>query len=232
MSDKLNKFSFLAGKFFAKTVNELKTVEKEVEVKVEVPQTVPQAILNPEEKIRKVLEILYSKEVGKNIDNLINRYLYESDEIVYSQGDLYQCSPSSSSTDVSKEIIEDLGIKEINKNLNFAYKGKILKILLTNHSSGSFPDGDCYDNFGLIVIYNGVCVLKDGVSRHFDTYGSTYRTGNFSSTSLELFKNGSWIDDLGYLIRNFDDYEKKRDLIDEVEKRKKLAEKLDLNPLD
>ena len=96
MSDKLNKFSFLAGKFFAKTVNELKTVE--------VPKTVPQPILNAEEKIKRVLEILESKEVGKNIDNLINRYLYQSDEILYSQGDLYQSSLSSSFTDVSKEI--------------------------------------------------------------------------------------------------------------------------------
>lgn len=228
MSDKLNKFSFLAGKFFAKTVNDLRVVEKEVEV----PRTVLQPILDPEEKIKKVLEILNSKEVGKNIDNLINRYLYKSDEILYSPGDLYQSSSSSSSTDISKEILEELGIKEINKNLNFAYKGKVLKILLTNHTSGSFPDGDYYDNFGLIVLYNGVCVLKHGVSRHFDTYGSTYRTGNFSSTSLESFKNGSWIDDLEYLIKNFDDFQQKRELIEEVEKRKTLAEKLDLNPLD
>ena len=81
MSDKLNKLGFLAGRLFAKSVSEVKhTLTKD-----ELPQTEPTPVLSPEEKIKKVLELLESKNVSKNIENLLNRHDFRFDEIVVKQ---------------------------------------------------------------------------------------------------------------------------------------------------
>jgi hypothetical protein len=50
--------------------------------------------------------------------------------------------------------------------------------------------------------------------------------------SLKSFKNGSWMDDLTYLIRNFDYFEKVRKTMEVEKKHKQIADKLDLDPLD
>ena len=92
------------------------------------------------------------------------------------------------------------------------------------------PDGDTYSSFELIVIYNGICVLKNSVSEEIDLYDSVYRVGSFHF--LKSFKNGNWMDDLNYLIRDFDSFEKNKKLKQEDEKHKSLADKLDLDPLD
>jgi len=228
MSDKLHKLGFLAGKLFAKTVKEVTPID----TNKETTKTDSTPILDPEEKIKKVIEILYLKNVSKNIDNLLNRYVFESNEIICKQGGYFNSASPEKVDGLSDDLINDLDIKEINTHLYFNYKEKLLQILLTNNTSGSYPDGDTYDSYDLIVIYNDVCVLKDSVSREFDTYGSNYRVGSFSSNSLKSFKNGSWMDDLEYLIKNLDEYEKNRNSIEEEIKTKKLANKLDLNPLD
>jgi len=228
MSEKLHKLGFLAGKLFAKTVNEVKPID----TNKETTKTDSTQILDPEEKIKKVIEILYLKNVSKNIDNLLNRFEYESNEIIFKRGEYFNSASSEKVDGLSNELISDLDINEINTHLHFKYKEKLLQILLTNNSSGSYPDGDAYDSYELIVIYNDVCVLKDSVSREFDTYGSNYRVGSFSSNSLKSFKNGSWMDDLEFLIKNLDEYEKNRSSMEEEIKTKKLADKLDLNPLD
>ena len=228
MSDKFNKLGFLAGKLFAKTVNEVKPVD----TNKQTTKNNSESTLSPAEKITKVVELLDSKNTSQNIDNLLNRFEYESNEIICKQGGYFNSASQEKVDGLSNELISDLDIKEINTHLYFNYKEKLLQILLTNHRSGSYPDGEAYDRYDLIVIYNDTCVLKDSVSREFDIYGSNYRVGSFSSNSLKTFKNGSWMDDLDFLIKNLDDYEKNRNLKEEKIKKQQLADKLDLNPLD
>ena len=55
-------------------------------------------------------------------------------------------SSSSKDLDVLNDtLIKELEIKEIIKHLYFEYKEKSLQIVLTNNTSGSFPDGDTYN---------------------------------------------------------------------------------------
>ena len=226
MSDKLNKLGFLAGRLFAKTVNEVKPLL----TKDEPSQTNPAQVLSAEEKIKKVLELLETKNVSKNIENLLNRHDFRFDEIVVKQRKYSASSSINEVEGLNDSLIEELEIKEINKHLHFEYKEKSLQILLTNNTSGSFPDGETYNSCELIVIYNGICVLQDRVSEETDLYDSVYRVGSFHS--LKSFKNGSWMDDLNYLIRDFDTFKKIKKLKKEEEKQKSLADKLDLDPLD
>ena len=209
MSDKLNKLGFLAGRLFAKTVNEVKPLL----TKDEPSHTDPAPVLSAEEKIKKVLELLESKNVSKNIENLLNRYDFGSNEIIFKQR-----------TNVNYASLDEDGLTDTLIN------EKSLQILLTNNTSGSLPDGDTYSSFELIVIYNGICVLKNSVSEEIDLYDSVYRVGSFHF--LKSFKNGNWMDDLNYLIRDFDSFEKNKKLKQEDEKHKSLADKLDLDPLD
>ena len=225
MSDKLNKLGFLAGKLFAKTVNEVKPLL----TKDEPTQTEPAQVLSAEEKIKKVLELLETKNVSKNIENLLNRHDFGSNEIIFKQRINFNYA-SLDEDGLTDELINELEIKKLNKRLYFKYKEKSLQILLTNNTSGSFPDGDTYSSFELIVIYNSICVLKNSVSEERDLYDSVYRVGSFHS--LKSFKNGSWMDDLNYLIRDFDTFKKIKKLKKEEEKQKSLADKLDLDPLD
>ena len=225
MSDKLNKLGFLAGRLFAKTVNEVKPLLN----KDEPSHTDPAPILSAEEKIKKVLELLETKKVSKNIENLLNRYDFGSNEIIFKQRTNVNCA-SLDEDGLTDTLINELEIKKLNKLLYFKYKEKSLQILLTNNTSGSLPDGDTYSSFELIVIYNGICVLKNSVSEEIDLYDSVYRVGSFHF--LKSFKNGTWMDDLNYLIRDFDSFEKNKKLKQEDEKHKSLADKLDLDPLD
>ena len=193
-------------------------------------------MLNAEEKIKKVLELLDSKNVSKNIEKLLNkyvfgsRYVFGSDEIICMQSISSRFTSLDEVKGMNDSLIKDLEIKKINKYLYFEYKEKVLHILLVNDTSGSFPDGDTYNLCELIVIYNGICVLKNSISKETDLYGSTYSVGSFHS--LKSFKNGSWMDDLNYLIRDFDTFKKIKKLKKEEEKQKSLADKLDLDPLD
>ena len=226
MSDKLNKLGFLAGKLFAKTVSEVKPLL----TKDEPSQTSPAQVLSAEEKIKKVLELLETKNVSKNIENLLNRHDFRFDEIVVKQRKYSTSSSINEVEGLNDSLIEELEIKEINKHLHFEYKEKKLHLFIANDASGSFPAGDTYNLCELIVIYNGTCVLKDSISKETDLYGSVYRVGSFHS--LKSFKNGSWMDDLNYLIRNFDYFEKLRKSIEIEKKQKQIADKLDLDPLD
>ena len=225
MSDKLNKLGFLAGRLFAKTVNEVKPLL----TKDEPSHTDPEPVLSAEEKIKKVLEILESKNVSKNIENLLNRYEFGSSEIIFKLGS----SSNSSSKDLgvlSDTLIKELEIKEIIKNLSFEYKEKSLQIVVTNNRSGSFPDGETYNSSELLIVYNGICVLQGRVSETTDLYDNVYRVDSFHF--LKSFKNGNWMDDLNYLIRDFDDYEKNRNSLAQQKKQQQMADKLDLDPLD
>ena len=225
MSDKLNKLGFLAGRLFAKSVSEVKhTLTKD-----EPPQADSAPVLSPEEKIKKVLELLESKNVSQNIENLLNRYEFGSNEITFKQRINFNYA-SLDEDGLTDALINELEIKKLNKRLYFKYKEKSLQILLTNNTSGSLPDGDTYSSFELIVIYNGICVLKNSVSEEIDLYDSVYRVGSFHF--LKSFKNGNWMDDLNYLIKDFDSFEKNKKLKQEDEKHKSLADKLDLDPLD
>ena len=226
MSDKLNKLGFLAGKLFAKTVNEVKPLL----TKDEPSHTDPAPVLSAEEKIKKVLELLESKNVSKNIENLLNRYDFGSSEIIFKYGSSCNSSSSKDLDVLNDTLIKELEIKEIIKHLYFEYKEKSLQIVLTNNTSGSFPDGETYNSYELIVVYNGICVLQSSVSEITDLYDNVYRVGSFHS--LKSFKNGSWMDDLNYLIRDFDDCEKNRNSLVQQKKQQQMADKLDLDPLD
>lgn len=226
MSDKLTKIGFLAGKLIAKSVSEVKhTLTKD-----EPPQIDPAPILSAEEKIKKVLELLKTKNVSKNIEDLLNRYDFKSDEIVVKKREYSTSSSLNEAEGLNDSLIQELEIKEINKHLHFEYKEKNIHIFLANDTSGYFPDGDTYNLCELIVIYNGTCVLKDSISKEIDLYGSAYRVGSFHL--LKSFKNGNWMDDLNYLIRDFDDYAKKEKSVAQEKKQQQMADKLDLDPLD
>lgn len=174
-----------------------------------------------EEKINKVLELLDSKKVGKNIEELLNRYVYKSEEVV-----------TTRDIGVSDDLFKELKIKEINYQLNFNYKNKTLQILLTNNSSGVFPDGVSYDYYVLILIHNGITVLTDNVDSEYNSYGSFYRKERFYEFTLKSFKNGSWIDDLDYLVNNFKEYEINIEKIENEKKIKTLSDNIDLDPID
>jgi hypothetical protein len=148
MSDKLNKLGFLAGRLFAKSVSEVKnTLTKD-----EPPQTEPAPVLSPEEKIKKVRELLESKNVSQNIENLLNRYEFGSNEITFKQGGYFNSESSKDVDGLNDTLLKELEINEINKHSHFEYKEKSLQILLTNNTSGSFPDGETYNSCELIVI--------------------------------------------------------------------------------
>jgi len=174
-----------------------------------------------EEKINKVLELLDSKKVGKNIEELLNRYVYDSDEVI-----------TNRNVGISDDLFRELKIKQIDFQLNFNYKDKTLQILLTNNSSGTFPDGDFYNYYELIIIYNEITVLVDKVNQESDTYGTSYRKGSFYEFTLKSFKNGSWMDDLDFLVKNFKEYEKNIEKIEKEKKQNILSNNIDLDPID
>ena len=226
MSEKLNKLGFLAGRLFAKSVNEVKPIL----IRDAKLQAEPAPILSPEEKIKKVLELLESKNVSQNIENLLNRYDFVSNEIIFKQGDYFNSASSKDVDGLNETLLKELEIKEINKYLHFKYKEKALQIFLTNNTSGSFPDGEIYNSHELIVIYNGICVLQGRVSETTDLYDSVIHVESFHS--LKSFKNGSWMDDLNYLIKDFNDCEKNSNSLAQKKKQQQMADKLDLDPLD
>ncbi len=126
MSEKLNKFGFFAGKLFAKTVNEVKPL-----LANDAPfQPDPIPTLSAEEKIKKALELLDSKNVEKNILDLINRKKFESETVVTSN--------------------EFSSVNENQRKIIFTFNGKNLQIILKNFSTNSY---------NLIIIYEGQCVL-------------------------------------------------------------------------
>ena len=217
MSEKLNKFGFFAGKLFAKTVNEIKPLLADDEP----PQPNPTPTLSAEEKIKKALELLEINYVGANIQYLLNRYTKQSNEVV-----------SNLKVGINDELLKDLKLLTIEKiklQLNFHYKDKSLQILLTNPYPAENAGETSYE---LIILYNGLCVLTDRISEMYGEYANDYRHRGFSDYSVKSFKNGSWMDDLDFLIKNLDEYEKNRNSMEDEIKKKQLADKLDLDPLD
>jgi len=202
MSEKLNKFGFFAGKLFAKTVNEVKPL-----LANDAPlQPEPIPTLSAEEKIKKALELLDSKNVEKNILDLINRKKFESETVVTSN--------------------ELNSVDENQRKIIFTFNGKNLQIILKNFSTNSY---------NLIIIYEGQCVLED---KAFINFGEIYPQHSqiqyfgLSEDTLKSFKNGSWMDELDYLNKNFKDYEEKSEIAEKEKQRKLLADKLDLDPND
>jgi hypothetical protein len=170
-----------------------------------------------DEKIKQVISILESRNVSHKIDELLNSYRYESTEIQYND-----------EKNLSDELFSDLKVREIKKQLNFKYKDKSLQILLTN----LLYTEDNERFYDLIVLYKDICVLKDNVTEENDPYTTTYRTGSFTEYSLKIFKNGSWIEDLDYLTKEF---KKNNDLSDSVnnnKRRQELSNNIDLDPID
>lgn len=177
--------------------------------------------LNPEEKIRKALDLLESNYVGLNIQYLLNRYTKDSNKVA-----------SNLKVGINDELLRELRLwtnEKINHQLNFYYKDNILQILLT----GSFPAENAGEtSYALIILHNGLCVLTDSISEMYGEYANDYRHRGFSDYTLKSFKNWSWMDDLDYLNKNLDAYEKNIEKLKNEKQRKQLADKLDLDPLD
>ena len=217
MSEKLNKISFLAGKLIGKTVNEV----KHNLTKDESPHTEPVPILSPEEKIKKVLELLSSKKVGANINILLTykRYgnlFFESDEI-----------KTTKEVGLSEDLYKELKVKEITQQLNFYYNEKTLQILLTNNISKINENSSYLHRYELIILYNGICVLRDS-----DRAPRSLDNNYFLENTIMSFKNGIWIDDLDYLKSHFYSNWWHKNKSENNAKLKLLADKLDLDPLD
>jgi SOS response regulatory protein OraA/RecX len=217
MSDKLNKLGFLAGRLFAKTVNEVKPLLN----KDEPSHTDPAPILSAEEKIKKVLELLSSKKVGVNINLLLtfSRYgnlFFDSNEVRVSK-----------EVGLSEELINEFKVKEITQQLNFYYNEKTLQILLTNNISKPNESSNYLHRYDLIILYNGFCVLRDSdrVPRSFDN-------NYFFESTIKSFKNGNWLDDLEYLKSHFFVNMQNKKKSEKNAKLKLIADNLDLDPLD
>jgi len=173
-------------------------------------------------KINYVIDLLTTKNVGKNVEFLLNNsYFLECPNILVDKN-----------INLSKESITELKIKKINYQLNFVYNDKNLTILLSDHSSGSFDDGDYYSFYDLIIIYKGICVLVDKIDEEFKNYGSHYTKKYFFDSTLKKFKNGNWMDDLSFLVNSFNDHKEKQDLIKKEGELNKLSKNIDLDSLD
>ena len=217
MSDKLNKLGFLAGKLFAKTVNEVKPLL----TKDETPQTEPAPVLSAEEKINKVLDLLSSKKVGANVNLLqtFSRYgnlFFESNEVKVTK-----------EVGLSEELVNEFKVKEITQQLNFYYNEKSLQILLTNNISKPNENASYLHRYDLIILYNGLCVLRDS-----DSAPRGLDNNNFLENTIKSFKNGNWLDDLEYLKSHFYSNWWNKNQSEKNEKLKLIADKLDLDPLD
>ena len=217
MSDKLNKLGFLAGKLFAKTVNEVKPLL----TKDETPQTEPAPVLSAEEKINKVLDLLSSKKVGANVNLLqtFSRYgnlFFESNEVKVTK-----------EIGLSEELVNEFKVKEITQQLNFYYNEKSLQILLTNNISKPNESASYLHRYDLIILYNGLCVLRDS-----DSAPRGLDNNNFLENTIKSFKNGNWLDDLEYLKSHFYSNWWNKNQSEKNEKLKLIADKLDLDPLD
>ena len=217
MSDKLNKLGFLAGKLFAKTVNEVKPLL----TKDETPQTEPAPVLSAEEKINKVLDLLSSKKVGANVNLLqtFSRYgnlFFESNEVKVTK-----------EVGLSEELVNEFKVKEITQQLNFYYNEKSLQILLTNNISKPNESASYLHRYDLIILYNGLCVLRDS-----DSAPRGLNNNNFLENTIKSFKNGNWLDDLEYLKSHFYSNWWNKNQSEKNEKLKLIADKLDLDPLD
>jgi len=105
MSEKLNKLGFFAGKLFTKTVNEV----KHFLTNNEPPQPDLKPTLSPEEKIKKAIELLDSKKIEFNIELLLNRIKYESDEVI-----------SNQVINLNDELKKDFKIENIRNQFNFS----------------------------------------------------------------------------------------------------------------
>jgi hypothetical protein len=215
MSEKLNKLSFLAGKLFARTVSEVIPQDK----KTETSQTTTQANLDPQDKINKVLALLSSKKVGENVTDLLRNYLtdkyFESDEIVVNREE-----------GLTVELAAELNIKKITHQLNFYYNEKSLQILLTNSIIKATADGIFYNRHDLIIIFNGLCVLRDS-----DKQPRNLERNHFSEDTIKSFQNGSWIEDIEYLKSHFSVASWKRNQAEKNNRLKPLADKLNLDSL-
>ena len=215
MSDKLNKLGFLAGRLFAKTVNEVKPLL----TKDEPSHTDPAPVLSAEEKIKKVLELLSSKNVGANVNVLFTYYKYEN---------LFLESIEVKTTKevgLSEELVKEF--KEITQQLNFYYNEKSLQILLTNNISKPNESASYLHRYDLIILYNGLCVLRDS-----DSAPRSLDNNNFLENTIKSFKNGNWLDDLEYLKSHFYSNWWNKNQSEKNEKLKLIADKLDLDPLD
>jgi hypothetical protein len=217
MSIKLNKLSFLAGKLIGKTVNEVKhTLTRD-----ESSDTEPVPILSPEEKIKAVINLLSSKKVGANVNVLLTykRYgnlFFESDEI-----------KTTKEVGLSEELYKELKIKEITQQLNFHYNEKTLQILLTNNISKPNENSSYLHRYDLIILYNGLCVLRDS-----DRAPRNLDNNYFLENTIMSFKNGIWLDDLDYLRSHFYSNWWNKNQLEKNAKFKLIADKLDLDPLD
>ena len=217
MSDKLNKLGFLAGKLFAKTVNEVKPLL----TKDEPSHTDPAPVLSAEEKINKVLDLLSSKKVGANVNLLqtFSRYgnlFFESNEVKVTK-----------EVGLSEELVNEFKVKEITQQLNFYYNEKSLQILLTNNISKPNESASYLHRYDLIILYNGLCVLRDS-----DSAPRSLDNNNFLEKTIKSFKNGNWLDDLEYLKSHFYSNWWNKNQSEKNEKLKLIADKLDLDPLD
>ena len=217
MSDKLNKLGFLAGKLIAKTVKEVKPIL----ARDEPSHTGPLPILSAEEKINKVLDLLSSKKVGANVNLLqtFSRYgnlFFESNEVKVTK-----------EVGLSEELVNEFKVKEITQQLNFYYNEKSLQILLTNNISKPNENASYLHRHDLIILYNGLCVLRDS-----DSAPRGLDNNNFLEKTIKSFKNGNWLDDLEYLKSHFYSNWWNKNQSEKNEKLKLIADKLDLDPLD
>ena len=216
MSDKLNKLGFLAGKLFAKTVNEVKPLQS----KDDPSHTDPAPILSAEEKIKKVLDLLSSKEVGKNVNVLLANYktpnYFDSIEI-----------KTTKEVGLSEEFTNEFKVEEITQQLNFYYNEKSLQILSTNNISKHNESASYLHRYDLLIFYNGLCVLSDR-----DRVPRSLQRDTFLEHTINSFKNGAWLDDLQYLKAYFELNRLNKNKSERNDKLKPIADKLDLDPLD
>jgi hypothetical protein len=162
------------------------------------------------DQIARAEEILKKYRIGEISSKLLNEsFRYSSTDTI------------SFDSRIEKEYLEGLA-----SGILINYQDHELVVATTKFKSSSAPDDDSSYADGLIY-FDGVLVLKVGVSKEYDEYGSTidFRIYGFSIKSM---KAGDW---LGFLTTCFEILEedvKRRDELDKAERDRQQASDIDL----
>lgn len=165
---------------------------------------------NDKEKISRAAEILKKFRVGEHANALLNRaFRY------------------SSTPDISfNRIIDKDYVEESANGVVLNFQDHELVVATTKFESSPVPDDNSSYADGLIY-FDGVLVLKVGVDKDYDEYGSTidFKIYDFSIKSM---KAGDWLGLLSQCLELLEDDAKRRDESEKAKRDRKQASEIDL----
>ncbi|MBA5865294.1 MAG: hypothetical protein GDA67_01200 [Nitrospira sp. CR1.3] len=163
-----------------------------------------------QDKISRAAEILKKNRVGDIAGKLLNESFR------------YASTPSVSfDRHVKKEYLEDSTNGIVSK-----HQSHELIVATTKFRGSAAPDDDSYYADGLIY-FDGVLVLKVGVSMEFDEYGSTIDFSVYPF-SIKSMKAGEWLGMLTTCFEVLEADEKRRDEARKAGRDRQQASDIDL----